>query len=157
MNNFDFTLQCFWISCINVSFSPKVERKTTSALAKGTNGFKLNNADEIVGCYSIDPKENSYLLYITSKGKVRLNAIEYLPIRNSKYDGMVKLINLNERDTLVAIVSCNKFDKVQVYYQDSETEIIDVSKLPEETMSSEPKKVTIRNAVSNYIVKAKLL
>lgn len=130
--------------------------KITSTLAKGVSGFKLRKEDEIVGCYAIDPT-NQYLLYVTSKGKARLNAISYLPMRDSKHDTMVRLISLNDRDHLVGIVGCNKLDKVQVFYQDGETEIIDVSKISEETMSSEPKKVTSRNAVSNNIVKVKLL
>ena len=78
-------------------------------------------------------------------------------MRDSKHDSMLRLISLNDRDTLIGIVGCNKLDKVQVFFQDGETEVIDVSKLSEETMSSEPKKVTSRNAVSNNIVKAKLL
>jgi DNA gyrase subunit A len=131
--------------------------KITSTLAKGISGFKLSKDDEIVGCYDIDPEENQYLLYITSKGKARLNAIDYLPMRDSKHDTMVRLISLNDRDSLIGIVGCNKLDKVQVYFQDGETEIIDISRLNEETMSSEPKKVTSRNAVSNNIVKTKLV
>lgn len=131
--------------------------KITSTLSKGMNGFKLSYEDEIVGCYTINPKENKYLLYITTKGKARLNAIEYLPLRDSKRDQMLRLINLNDRDTLISIVGCNKPDKVQVFYQDGKSERIEVSKLKEETMSSDPKKVTMRNAVSNNIVKVKLL
>ena len=131
--------------------------KLTSTLAKGIGGFKLKNEDEIVGCYAIDPEENQYLLYITSKGKARLNAIDYLPMRDSKHDTMVRLISLNDRDNLIAIVGCNKLDKVQVYFQDGETEVINVARIGEETMSSDPKKVTSRNAVSNNIVKAKLI
>ena len=131
--------------------------KITSTLAKGISGFKLRGEDEIAGCYAIDPEENQYLLYVTSKGKARLNAIEYLPMRDSKHDRMVSLISLNDRDNLIGIVGCNKLDKVQVYFQDGETEVIDVSKLSEETMGSDPKKVTSRNAVSNNIVKAKLM
>lgn len=131
--------------------------KVTSTFAKGGSGFKLQKDDEIVGCYSIDPGENQYLLYVTSKGKARLNAINYLPMRDSKHDRMVRLITLNDRDNLIGIVGCNKLDKVIAYFQDGETEIIDVSKLSEETMSSEPKKVTRRNAVSNNIVKVKLI
>ena len=130
--------------------------RVTSTLAKGNPGFKLFN-DSIVGCYSINPKENQYVLYITSKGKARLNEIDYLPTRDSKHDKMVRLINLPDRDHLVSVVGCNRLDKVQVFYQDGESETIDVSKLPIETMGSEPRKVTERNAVSNTIVKAKIV
>jgi DNA gyrase/topoisomerase IV subunit A len=131
--------------------------KITSTLAKGISGFKLQSDDEIVGCYAIDPAENQYLLYMTSKGKARLNSISYLPMRDSKHDRMVRLITLNDRDTLIGIIGCNKLDKVQVYFQDGETEDILISKLNEETMGSDPKKVTTRNAVSNNIVKVKLI
>lgn len=129
--------------------------RITSTLAKGNPGFKLFN-DGIVGCYAINPKENQYVLYVTAKGKMRLNEIEYLPMRDSKHDKMVRLIELPDRDHLVSVIGCNRLDKVQVFYQDGETETVDVSKLPIETMGSEPRKVTERNAVSNTIVKVKL-
>jgi DNA gyrase/topoisomerase IV subunit A len=131
--------------------------RITSPLAKGGNGFKLNADDEIIGCYKINPKENAYLCYVTMKGKFRLNAIQYLPVRDSKHDSMVKLISLNDRDKLISIIGCNKLDKVQVYYDDMSSEIIELDKLEESTMGSEPKKVTKKNAVSNNIIKAKLV
>jgi len=130
--------------------------RITSPSAKGMNGFKLKNDDEICGVYSISPEENSYLLYVTAKGKMRLNLIDYLPTRESKHDSMVQLIMLNDRDKLVAVAGCNKLDKATVYYDDSDSETIDISKLPESTMASEPKKVTSKNAVSNNITKVKI-
>ncbi|MCM1439731.1 MAG: hypothetical protein NC131_11120 [Roseburia sp.] len=132
--------------------------RATSPQAKGTSGFKLNGDDEIVGCYTINPAENQYILYVTSKGKMRLNNIEYLPLRDSKHDAMVRLITLNERDRLVSIVGCNKLDKVQVFYDDATSEIIEISKLEETTMGADPKKITTKqNAVTTNIVKVKLL
>jgi len=130
--------------------------RITSPNAKGGNGFKLKN-DEIVGCYAISPEENQYLVYVTSKGKMRLNNIEYLPMRDSKHDAMVKLISLPDRDRLVSVVGCNKLDKIQVYFDDGTSEIIDISKLEEGTMGSDAKKVVTKNMVSSNIVKAKLL
>ena len=137
-------------------FDPNLIR-VTSPLAKGGNGFKLKGDDEIIGCYPINPAENAYLLYTTTKGKMRLNEIKYLPIRDSKHDSMVMLISLNDRDKLVSIIGCNQLDKVQVFYDDGTNEIVDISKLEVSTMSSEPKKVTTKNAVSNNIVKVKLV
>lgn len=137
-------------------FDPNLIR-VTSPLAKGGNGFKLNMNDEIIGCYSINPDENQYLLYVTTKGKMRLNAIQYLPLRDSKHDAMVMLISLNDRDKLLSIIGCNKLDKLQVFFDDSSDEIIDISKLEESTMSSDPKKVTSKNAVTTNIVKVKLV
>ena len=131
--------------------------RITSPLAKGGSGFKLDNEDEIIGCYAIDPQHNEYLLYVTKNGKVRLNNIQYLPVRNSKHDSMVKLIQLSERDKLVAVVGCNKLDKVQVFFDDNDSEEIDVSKLQESTMAAEPKKVTKKNAVTSNITKVKIL
>lgn len=130
--------------------------RITSPSAKGGNAFKLNGDDEIVGVYVINPKENAYLLYVTSKGKMRLNNIEYLPTRESKHDSMVQLIILNDRDKLVSVLGCNKLDKVTVYFDDSSSEVIDISTMPESTMSSEPKKMTNKNAVSNNIIKARI-
>lgn len=131
--------------------------RITSTLSKGWLGFKLPKDDKIVGCYSINPKENQYLFYMTAKGKGRLNIIDYLPARNSKQEKMVRLININNRDELISIIGCNRTDKVQVFYQDGKSETIELEHLREETMSSEPKKLTERDAVSNSIVKVKLL
>jgi len=131
--------------------------RITSPIAKGGNGFKLGKDDEIVGCYAINPKENQYLLYMTMKGKARLNLIEYLPTRDSKHDSMVRLINLNDRDRLVSVVGCNKFDKAQVFFDDADREVVDISKLEEGTMASDPKKVTTKNAVTTNVVKVKIL
>ena len=130
--------------------------KITSPSAKGGNGFKLAKDDEIIGIYAINPSDVDYLLYVTTKGKMRLNNIQFLPTRKNKYDAMVQLIQLNDRDKLLSIVGCNKLDTVTVFYDDSTSEDIDISKLPESTMGQEPKKVTKKNAVSNKIVKVKL-
>jgi len=131
--------------------------RITSPSAKGVSGFKLTKDDEIVGVYAISPEANAYLLYVTTKGKMRLNVINYLPTRNSKHDSMLQLISLNDRDKLVAVVGCNKLDKVCVFYDDQTSEIVDLSLMEESTMSSEPKKVTTKNAVSNNIIKVKLV
>lgn len=132
------------------------EIRITSFIAKGGGGFKLSPDDEIIGCYSIDPV-NQYLLYVTIKGKMRLNLTQYLPLRDSKHDAMVRLISLPDRDKLLGIIGCNKFDKLNIFYDDSTTELVEISTLEEGTMSSEPKKVTKKNAVSTNIVKVKLV
>lgn len=132
--------------------------RVTSLLAKGTNGFKLIGDDEIVGCYLVDPAENQYVLYVTAKGKMRLNNIEYLPVRDTKHDAMVRLISINDRDKLVSIIGCNKLDKVKVFYDDATSEIIEIEKMEVSTMGAEPKKLTAtQNAVTTNIVKTKLL
>jgi DNA gyrase subunit A len=130
--------------------------KLTSFFAKGTNGFKLAQDDEIVGCYSIDGS-NQYLLYMTVKGKGRLNLSEYLPVRESKHDTMVRLIVLNERDSLLSVIGCNRTDKLQIFYNDSTNEIIKLKTIPEGTMSSTPEKVVLKNMVSVSVVKVKLI
>ena len=131
--------------------------RITSPSAKGGNGFKLKGDDEIVGCYTINPEENQYLFYMTMKGKARLNLIDYLPTRDSKHDSMVRLISLNDRDRLVSVIGCNKLDKVQVFFDDGDNETIDINSIEEGTMSSEPKKVTSKNAVSTNVLKVRLL
>ena len=130
--------------------------RITSSSAKGGNGFKLSSGDEIVGCYSLDPN-NEYLLYVTLKGKVRLNQLSFLPTRDSKKDEMVRLISLADRDHLLAVVGCNRLDQLQVFFSDGEVELIDINKLPEGTMATEPKKVTRKNMVTSNIIKVKLV
>ena len=131
--------------------------RITSPTAKGGNGFKLKGDDEIVGCYTISPEENQYLLYMTTKGKARLNLIEYLPTRDSKHDSMLRLISLNDRDKLISVIGCNKLDKAQVFFDDGSNEIIDINKMEEGTMSSDPKKVTSKNAVTTNVLKVKIV
>ena len=131
--------------------------RVTSPAAKGGNGFKLKGDDEIIGCYAINPEENQYILYMTAKGKARLNLLEYLSQRDSKHDAMLNLISLNDRDRLVSVVGCNKLDKAQVFFDDGSDEMIEIKSLPESTMSSEPKKITSKNAVTTNVVKVKII
>ena len=133
--------------------------RITSPSAKGGNGFKLIDDDEIVGCYAINPAENQYLLYTTIRAKMRLNNIEYLPIRESKHDAMVSLITLNERDKLLSVIGCNKLDKAQLFFGDNTSEIIDISKIEEGTMSTRPKKIAKKEINNNAmnVVKIKLV
>jgi len=130
--------------------------RITSYQAKGLNGFNLQPDDHIVGCYLIDPR-NRYLLYITSKGKGRLNLTEYLPLRDSKHDDMVRLITVSDRDHLVAVVGCDTKDKLQIFYQDHTNEIIAISTVPEGTMGSPPTKIVREPMTSNRVIKVKLL
>ena len=48
-------------------------------------------------------------------------------------------------------------DSIKVFYNDMTDEPIEIKNLNEETMSSEPKKMTKKNAVSSNIVKVKLI
>ena len=131
--------------------------RITSPSAKGISGFSLKGGDEIVGCYAINPESNAYLLYVTAKGRMRLNSISYLPTRESKHDSMVQLIQLNDRDKLVSVTGCNKLDSVTVYYDDGTSEIIRIDTMQETTMGETPKKVTNKNAVSANIIKVKII
>lgn len=123
--------------------------KITSPMAKGGNGFKLMGDDKICGCYVIDPIDSQYVLYTTLKGKMRLNRLEFLPVRNSKHDQMVNLIQLNDRDKLVSVQGCNKLDKAMVYFVDGSSEIVDINQLEESTMSSKPKKIVSKDMTSS--------
>lgn len=130
--------------------------RITSYQSKGINGFKLVKGDKIVGSYLIDPS-NNYLLYVTSKGKGRLNLTKYLPVRETKFDQMVKLISLPDRDYLHAVIGCDKNDKIQVFFQDGKSEVINVNKLQEGTMSSPAIKIVKAQMISNRITKVKML
>lgn len=131
--------------------------KITSPVARGTVGFKVGADDEVIGLFAISPEQNSYIVYVTTRGKMRLNLLEYLPVRNNKNDSMVQLITLPDRDKLIAVVGCNKLDKIQVFYDDNDSEIVEVEHMPEETMSAEPKKAVKKNMVSARITKVKLV
>lgn len=129
--------------------------KATSLNAKGSEGFKLNG-DEITGCFAICPKQNQYLLYVTNRAKVRLNLIKYLPIRNSKFDKMVKLIPLSNRDSLAGIFGCNKLDKATLYFQNGSSETIDIDSIEESTMSSEPIKI-LSKQINSPVTKVNII
>ena len=130
--------------------------KITSPTAKGVPGFNIAKDDEIIGVYSISPEQNQYIVYVTMKGKMRLNLLEYLPTRNSKKDSMVSLISLSDRDKLVSVMGCNRFDKVHVFYDDETDEIVEIEHMPEETMGAEPKKMVTKNMVSAKVTKCKI-
>lgn len=127
--------------------------KVTSITARGGEGFNLGE-DQIVGCYLINP-DNEYLVYITKRAKVRLNETKFLPQRSSKWDKMVNLIPISDRDSLISVIGVNREDKVTVYYSDSETETWNIRELQVCTMSAVPVKTTKKNVVSTYVVKAK--
>lgn len=133
--------------------------RITSPNAKGGNAFKLADDDEIVGCYAISPEENQYILYVTIKAKMRLNNIEYLPTRDSKHDKMINLIELGERDRLLSVIGCNKFDHVQLFFGDGTTETIAIEDLKEGTMATKPVKIAKKTIESNAmnVVKVKLI
>lgn len=131
--------------------------RITSPNANGIEYFKIAKDDEIVGVYAITPSQNQYLLYVTVKAKTRLNNISFLPLRNSKHDKMVRLINLSQRDKLLAVIGCNKLDKVQMFFNDGDTEIVDINKMKESTMGEEPVKLVKKNIVSASVVKVKLI
>lgn len=131
--------------------------KITSPNAKGVVGFKVGSEDEVIGLFAISPEQNDYIVYVTARGKMRLNLLEYLPVRNNKHDSCVQLITLSDRDKLVAVVGCNKLDKIQVFYDDNDSEIVELEHMKEETMGAEPKKVVNKNMVSARITKVKLV
>jgi DNA gyrase subunit A len=130
--------------------------RVTSYQSKGISGFKLASDDRIVGSYLIDPHKQ-YLLYVSARGKGRLNRTEYLPLRENKRDEMVRLINLGERDNLVTVLGCDKLDKVEVYYNDFIHETVKVNSLEEGTMSSAPIKIVTKPMTSRRIIKVKLI
>lgn len=113
--------------------------RITSPTAKGVSGFKLRD-DEICGVFAINPIDNQFLLYTTIRGKQRLNNIEFLIPRSNKNEQMISLIPLTDRDKLQSIVAVNKLDKVQVYFKDGISELLDLSLIPESTMSTPPRK-----------------
>lgn len=120
--------------------------------AKGINWFKLKTGDEIVGAYLVNDNL-PYLLYVTTKGKMRLNRSEFLPIRKNKGDEMIRLISLSDREKLLMVVGCLKSDSLEVFFSDDTSETIQVKSMKEQTMGSLPEKVVSKNMVSNNIVK----
>jgi len=129
--------------------------RITSYTARGTNGFQLTEGDRIIGCYLINMNKE-YLLYVTSRGKMRKNLTQFLLVRKSKGDEMVRLITLADRDSLLAVLGCDRNDQVEVFYQNHAKETVDLSKLPEGTMSELPVKMVEANMVSTRIIKVKL-
>ena len=90
---------------------------------------------------------------------MRLNNIEYLPTRDSKHDKMINLIELGERDRLLSVIGCNKFDHVQLFFGDGTTETITIEDLKEGTMATKPVKIAKKTIESNAmnVVKVKLI
>lgn len=130
--------------------------RITSYQSKGIREFRLQKDDHIVGCYTIDPR-NEYLLYVTERGKMRRNKMEFLPLRESKHDQMFSLIPLGERDHLRSVVGCNATDTVEVFFQDHSSEKAKVADVPEGTMGTQPVKIIQTNMTSNRIIRVKIV
>ncbi len=90
---------------------------------------------------------------------MRLNLINYLPVRDSKHEAMVSLIELNERDKLLSVIGCNKFDKVQLFFGDGTSEFVSLEYMEEGTMATKPKKIAKKSIDNNSmnVVKVKVV
>lgn len=121
-------------------FGQRFNFKTTSK-SSGNPSIILSKGDEVCGCFVINGKEKDLLLYITSRGKVRLNLSKYLPQRNSIRDEKVNLIPLSSTDSLVAVIACNQFDEFRIFLDDFSVRDLKVSELNPTTMSSEPEQI----------------
>jgi len=133
--------------------------KPTQLNAKGSNGIKVDIDDELEGCFLINPTESAYLLYVTLRGKCRLNDINYFPTRINKHDSFVNLISLSDRDKLVSVIAVNKYDKVKIFYGDGTDEELNIDSLEETTMGDSPKKVLKKSITSKSdgVVKVKII
>ena len=133
-------------------FGQRFNFKTSSKFS-GQPLIILNKDDEVCGCFIINGKEKDLLLYITSRGKVRLNLSKYLPQRGSIKEEKVNLIPLSSSDSLVAIIACNNFDSFKIFFDDFSCRELKVSDLKPTTMSSEPEQIFPKG---KKIVKIKL-
>jgi len=107
--------------------------KLSSGDAKGNNAvFKLNG-DTISNAYKIEDRE--FLLYISKKGKVRLNRSKHLGIRTNKFD-LIKVVDLPSQDKLFKIMNVNSTDIVRIISEDLKSYDINISELPILTMNS---------------------
>ena len=131
--------------------------KTTGIQSAGTSKFKLGSEDEIVDFYVIDPEQNQYLLYTTSNGKMRLNNIQYLPLRKGRADDFIQLIIMARGERLVSITGCNGKDKIVVFFDDETSETIDVESMKESTMAAPAKKMVNKDMTKFSVVKTKLI
>lgn len=107
--------------------------------ARGARQLTLAEDEECVGFNKINP-DKSFLLYVTSAGRMKLTATKYLPTMK-RHDDVISLINLEPRERLVGISSVNKTEKVTVYRKNGDPEIIDLGDLPVSTRVAKAEKI----------------
>ena len=130
--------------------------KTVGPQSSGTPKFRLGTDDEIVGFYVLESDQNQYIVYTTSKGKMRLNNLEYLPSRSGSSDFM-QLVSLARGEKLISITGCNGNDKILVYFDDGTSDTVKISDMKESTMAAPAKKMVDKDMVKSSVVKTKLI
>lgn len=113
--------------------------KEYSRNSKGLCLTKLSEDERFVGADIIDAKYE-YLAYITSTGRMKITETKYLPTVERK-SGMLNLINLDEGEQLVGIVSVNRESVITIYKKSGEPQEIELSSMDISTRVSKAEKI----------------
>lgn len=113
--------------------------KEYSRNSKGLCLTKLAEDERFVGADIIDAKYE-YLAYITSTGRMKITETKYLPTVERK-SGMLNLINLDEGEQLVGIVSVNRESVITIYKKSGEPQEIELSSMDISTRVSKAEKI----------------
>lgn len=118
---------------------PISEIRTFSKVAKGTRLLTMSEDEVVVGADVIS-KSNKYIFYITNKGNGKLTESKYLPPMK-RGDSPINLINLGNKENLVAVSSFDKKDKIQVFRKNSEPMVLGFDDIPVLTRIAKGEKV----------------
>lgn len=122
-----------------MKLNPQDSIKEYSRNSKGLCLTKLAEDERFVGADIINPK-NEYLAYITSTGCMKMTETKYLPTVERK-SGMLNLINLDEGEQLVGILSVNRGSVITIYKKSGEPQEIELSDMTISTRVSKADKI----------------
>ena len=128
---------------------PLDEIRNYGLSAQGLNMITLQDDDYIVNA-SLVNKNDKYLLYVTTSGRIKLTEMKYFPNMERKGE-TVNLIALTGKESLIGIVGVNKNNKVIIYRKKSDPETIDVKSLDVDTRVSKGRKI-VTTGSGNEIV-----
>lgn len=122
-----------------MKLNPKESVRTYSRNSKGLCLTNLQEGEHFVSADIID-SDNEYLAYITSTGCMKLTETKYLPTVDRKSD-MLRLINLDEKEQLVGIISVNKNSTITIYKKSGDPQEIEVKSMEVTTRASKATKI----------------
>lgn len=95
---------------------------------RGSKCITLRRMETVQGV-SLIGTDDKYMIIVTSAGKVKKTELQYFPVMKKK-DEPLPLVGLDEKETLVAILSASDGEHVTFYKKQSDAERLTVKEIP---------------------------